>query len=608
MRVPGELSRREWLALVGASGVSSLAGCNSQNNATRTSPATTNDPSGGTTQTQDTNALDVAEFSAVTTSSANQIGYRIQLAAADGEVTAELATPAATATRTIPSGEQQLAGELEAPAGDVVVAGVLRDAAGNETSVEDAGYARRNAVVTDGSHTLGATYHPGIGGDWQECITGAPAIGEYGRPPEPAVVDAQTDQAQGIGITRWIVNIAHPAHLEGAEVLSTGALGGEIPLEFDLNIDATLDRPTSFEGFLGSVQDAIERAPAYQRRAGRPVVALSGVAAFDDADGGWQPHPQITTQFQSPIAFIETVRESLGGDTDPYLVGELGIHGMLDYESNMTAAYRSFTQAFDALYEVPWNPGEGAFEWATAFSRTFDRFWAARLFADDVGIEFEPAVFPGWNHTINTCTESTEHIPRSPSHLTEMLEAADLLGTTDRIRVHSFNDWRNGTQIEPGAMQGTDYGHQYLDVIESFQTSETNRSLYGRADYYVSPDGADTNLGSERDPLRTIQQAVSRARAGTTIHVQPGTYTNRVSTVRGGTPENPITITGPREAVFNANGPFEINHSHVHLRGLTFDGLHTPSAPDDIDSYSESILQVNESLYETGSGESPEGV
>ncbi|WP_157971613.1 hypothetical protein [Halorussus litoreus] len=69
-------------------------------------------------------------------------------------------------------------------------------------------------------------------------------------------------------------------------------------------------------------------------------------------------------------------------------------------------------------------------------------------------------------------------------------------------------------------------------------------------------------------------------------------------TTSGGTPDAPITITGPPDAVFNADGPFEINHSHVHLRGMTFDGLHRPESPEDPNSYSESILQVNESLYE----------
>lgn len=125
---------------------------------------------------------------------------------------------------------------------------------------------------------------------------------------------------------------------------------------------------------------------------------------------------------------------------------------------------------------------------------------------------------------------------------------------------------------------------------------------------FVSPEGSDAERGIRDAPLQTIQEALDRVRPGEAVHVLPGTYAESVATARGGTPEKPIAITGPREAVFNADGPFEINHSHVHLTGLTFDGLHTPSDPEDPGSYSESILQVNEAFYETiKNGERPPG-
>lgn len=116
---------------------------------------------------------------------------------------------------------------------------------------------------------------------------------------------------------------------------------------------------------------------------------------------------------------------------------------------------------------------------------------------------------------------------------------------------------------------------------------------------YVSPEGSYNATGLENDPLSPIQRALDLAEPGDTVHALPGRYTQGARTVRPGTPDAPITITGPPEAVYNVDGPFEINHSHVHLRGLTFDGLHSPDAPEDADSYSESIIQVNEAFYET---------
>lgn len=116
---------------------------------------------------------------------------------------------------------------------------------------------------------------------------------------------------------------------------------------------------------------------------------------------------------------------------------------------------------------------------------------------------------------------------------------------------------------------------------------------------FVSPQGGSSWEGTRGDPLGSIKAGLEEVRPGQRLHVLPGTYRYPVQTDHGGLPDAPITITGPPDAVFNADGPFQINHDHVHLRGLTFDGLHDPSNPDDASSYSESILQVNETFYES---------
>ncbi|MES2757179.1 MAG: choice-of-anchor Q domain-containing protein [Pseudomonadota bacterium] len=45
---------------------------------------------------------------------------------------------------------------------------------------------------------------------------------------------------------------------------------------------------------------------------------------------------------------------------------------------------------------------------------------------------------------------------------------------------------------------------------------------------YVAPAGSDANAGTRSAPLRTIQRAATLARAGTTVHVAPGTYAETV--------------------------------------------------------------------------------
>lgn len=113
----------------------------------------------------------------------------------------------------------------------------------------------------------------------------------------------------------------------------------------------------------------------------------------------------------------------------------------------------------------------------------------------------------------------------------------------------------------------------------------------------VGPDGSDANPGTESEPLESIQYAIDRARPGDEIAVRAGEYVERFRTKRSGDPDAQITITGPRDAVVrppnnDLNGRlFDVNHSHVHLTGLTFDGLADPSRPTDPTQYVDTIVE-----------------
>jgi hypothetical protein len=95
---------------------------------------------------------------------------------------------------------------------------------------------------------------------------------------------------------------------------------------------------------------------------------------------------------------------------------------------------------------------------------------------------------------------------------------------------------------------------------------------------WVAPDGDDGAAGTEDDPLRTFDAAVNRrADPGDTIRAKPGVYRQFLTMRRGGDPGAPITITGPPEAILRpepgAGQILRIHHSHVHLTGLTIDGV-----------------------------------
>lgn len=123
---------------------------------------------------------------------------------------------------------------------------------------------------------------------------------------------------------------------------------------------------------------------------------------------------------------------------------------------------------------------------------------------------------------------------------------------------------------------------------------------------FVAPDGADANPGTKPQPLQTIQEGFNRAQPGMTIHALPGRYQDRVETVRPGTPEDPIVLTGSPDAVFVGGDetplpePLKVLHSHIHVLGLTFDGLQNPDKPDVVSkdapngsSYAGGNIQVN---------------
>lgn len=108
---------------------------------------------------------------------------------------------------------------------------------------------------------------------------------------------------------------------------------------------------------------------------------------------------------------------------------------------------------------------------------------------------------------------------------------------------------------------------------------------------HVSPDGEEGASGAESSPLASIQGALERATPGDTVFVTAGHYFETVTTVRDGNPTRPITVTGPPDAVLHGErestwaAGFVVEHNHVHLTGLTLDGLRRPAQPTDPMSY-----------------------
>ncbi|MFJ9704550.1 sigma-70 family RNA polymerase sigma factor [Streptomyces sp. NPDC101234] len=116
-------------------------------------------------------------------------------------------------------------------------------------------------------------------------------------------------------------------------------------------------------------------------------------------------------------------------------------------------------------------------------------------------------------------------------------------------------------------------------------TPKTSPAAYSgvvTADYYVAPDGDDTNPGTLARPFATVTRAVSRARPGQTVAVRGGTYHpgTTISLAASGTRGHRITVSNYRDErpVFDGSrlpsgaGLFVLSGGYVTAQGLEIDG------------------------------------
>lgn len=112
-----------------------------------------------------------------------------------------------------------------------------------------------------------------------------------------------------------------------------------------------------------------------------------------------------------------------------------------------------------------------------------------------------------------------------------------------------------------------------LERLET-NTDLSNTALLAVQDYYVSPTGSDSNDGkSAAKPFKTIQKAANLAKAGTTVYLAAGIYTQQLEINVSGTAEQPITFKGASDAYIQQGGANEAivtieNQSHIRLYGL----------------------------------------
>lgn len=165
-------------------------------------------------------------------------------------------------------------------------------------------------------------------------------------------------------------------------------------------------------------------------------------------------------------------------------------------------------------------------------------------------------------------------------------------------------DTGDGAESEPGP---TNASATPAETVAATATpTDTSSTIV------VDPDGADSNPGTPDAPVASIQEALDRADPGTTVSLTAGVHTNGDPdrpvgiTRRGGEPGEPIRIVGPPEAVvrgppteFSTKPLFHVTHSHVHIEGMTLDGLTKPERGDEHRWYRNQLVTCNPPTWQS---------
>lgn len=121
-----------------------------------------------------------------------------------------------------------------------------------------------------------------------------------------------------------------------------------------------------------------------------------------------------------------------------------------------------------------------------------------------------------------------------------------------------------------------------------------NHNEEKQLDIYVAISGNDEQAGTLAKPLRTLKQAASVAKAGTTVHVGEGTYGEKLIVQHSGSESKPIIFKSYQnekvvlngENLENVQGDNALitlnNKNHVTISGFTIEDLSTDQADETV--------------------------
>jgi len=477
----GASSRRSVLQAIAVGGVTGITGCNTSGNRSTSTPSDSHSP---TTR----HNRHPPKISIETDATHNAGELQIAIEATDDNALEEviLALNGEELRRdSFPDNEQGTYQTMITAADtDAVNPGqmnrvrtTISDTAGNSAEEVIEQYVRKYDVRNGTQLDIGVTYVPFIESKWGECMPleyAEPRIGHY-EMDDAEAMNRHIDQMQGYGIWPVMLNFNGTPHAKRQiREFTAASLVSEIPVEPKYTMDALRwNRDEELRAVLADdfafVRDQLftnDDVTVYEEE-GRPTFYFWGVdyLAWEGSEESLAMMDQVMDEWGSYEEFVKFIRTQLTVDGQtPYLIGEVRDSiGMTDKEKRLD-------QQFDAITTWAGQLEEGeTMSWEDVLGYFEENFTASREFAEKHDIEFIPNVIPGFNDTENSCWGQDFHVPRSVDGFRRALELADQYRTIDRINVATWNDWTEGTQIEPGSFQGNDYGTNYLEEVTELQ-------------------------------------------------------------------------------------------------------------------------------------------
>lgn len=262
---------------------------------------------------------------------------------------------------------------------------------------------------------------------------GTPAEPYYSA--DPAAIERQVIQAQGVGIDAFVQSWYGPQEASNQTETNFRTL---LDIAAARSFKAAVDFETTgpFFGDAGAVTNALAtllathvQHPAYLRYQGKPVIFF------------WR-------QQRFSVDEWAAIRNQVDPDHQTYWIAE-----------GVDIAYQA---VFDGhyLYSVAWaaSPADQLAKWgdrvrAYAQENQVERLWVA-------------TAMPGYDDTRQPRDNAFAVPRRNGDYLRETWQGA-LASQPDMLIMTSFNEWLEGTQIEPSQS----YGTQYLDVTRELVTT-----------------------------------------------------------------------------------------------------------------------------------------